>query len=107
EFEWALRLNPRFSLAQSYYGLTLAYCGRSVEAELAARRALRLSPHDPLSAVHLSIAAYAQYVARSYKEAMRLARESIRRRADFVSAHRVFTAAAAMAGEGDVAKAAL
>jgi TolB-like protein len=107
ELEWALRLNPNFSLAQGYYGLTLAYCGRSKEAELAARRALRLSPHDPLSAVYFGIASYAEYVGRNYETAMRLAREGIRRRADFVGAHRVLTAAAGMAGQDDVAKAAL
>ncbi|MGA8920773.1 MAG: winged helix-turn-helix domain-containing protein, partial [Pseudolabrys sp.] len=28
EFELALQLNPNFSLAQGYYGLALAYCGR-------------------------------------------------------------------------------
>src|SRR5262249_51229029 len=78
EFEWALRLNPNFSLAQGYYGLTLAYCGRSEEAQLAAQRALRLSPHDPLSAIYFGIAAYAQFVGRNYEEAMRLAREGIR-----------------------------
>ena len=38
---------------------------------------------------------------------MRLAREGIRQRADFVGAHRVLTAAAGMAGEHDVAKLAL
>ncbi len=38
---------------------------------------------------------------------MRLAREGIRQRVDFVGAHRVLTAAAGMAGKADVAKAAL
>ena len=38
---------------------------------------------------------------------MRLAREAIRQRGDFVGAHRVLTAAAGMAGETDVARAAL
>jgi hypothetical protein len=38
---------------------------------------------------------------------MRLARDGIRLRGDFVGAHRVLTAAAGMAGEGEVAKAAL
>ncbi|HEY4043276.1 MAG TPA: hypothetical protein VGM32_15720 [Rhodopila sp.] len=28
EFQWALRLNPNFSLAQGYHGLALSYCGR-------------------------------------------------------------------------------
>src|SRR5476651_655035 len=107
EFELALRLNPNFSLAQGYYGLALAYCARCEEANLAAQRALRLSPRDPFSAVYYGIAAYAQFIGRNYDEAMRLSREGIRQRVDFVGAHRVLTAAAGMAGEADVAKAAL
>jgi TolB-like protein len=107
EFEMALRLNPNFSLAQGYYGLALAYCGRWEEAAAAAQRALRLSPHDPHAAVYCGIASYAQFVGRNYAEAMRLAREGIRQRGDFVGAHRVLTAAAGMAGQADIAKAAL
>jgi TolB-like protein/tetratricopeptide (TPR) repeat protein len=107
EFELALRLNPNFSLAQGYYGVALAYCGRWQEGELAAERALRLSPRDPFSAVYFGVAAWAQYVGRNYEEAMRLARDGIRQRHDFVGAHRVLTAAAGMAGQDDVAAAAL
>ncbi|MGH6677307.1 MAG: hypothetical protein ACRECE_13910, partial [Xanthobacteraceae bacterium] len=58
-------------------------------------------------AVYCGIASYTQFVGRNYEEAMRLAREAIRQRADFVGAHRVLTAAAGMSGRGDVAKAAL
>ena len=107
EFESALRLNPNFSLAQGYYGLALAYCGRWAEAIPAVQRALRLSPRDPLAAVYCGIASYAQFVGRNYDEAMRLAREGIRQRADFVGAHRVLTAAAGMDGRTDIATAAL
>jgi TolB-like protein len=107
EFELALRLNPNFSLAQGYHGLALSYCGRWEEADLATRRALRLSPRDPFSAVYSGIAAYAQFVGRNYDEAMRLARESIRQRGDFVGAHRVLTAAAGMAGQAEIAATAL
>ncbi len=107
EFELALRLNPNFSLAQGYYGLALSYCGRWEEAGEAARRALRLSPRDPFSAIYYGIAAYAQFVGRKYGEAMRLAREAIRQRGDFVGAHRVLTAAAGMAGQAEAATAAL
>ena len=107
EFEWALQLNPSFSLAQGYYGLALCYCGRWAEGGSAARRALRLSPRDPLSAIYYGIASYAEYIGRNYEEAMRLACEGIRRRADFVGAHRVLTAAAGMAGQAGVATAAL
>jgi len=107
EFEAALRLNPNFSLAQGYYGLALSYCGRWQEGEQAVRRALRLSPHDPLAAVYCGIASYTQFVGRNYDEAMRLSREAIRQRADFVGAHRVLTASAGMSGRADVAQAAL
>ena len=107
EFELALRLNPNFSLAQGYHGLALSYCGRWEEGNAAARRALRLSPRDPLSALYYGICAYAQFVGRNYDEAMRLSREAIRQRGDFVGAHRVLTAAAGMAGQAEVAKLAL
>jgi TolB-like protein len=106
-FEMALRLNPNFSLAQGYYGLALSYCGHWEEATVAAGRALRLSPRDPYSAIYCGIGAYAQFVGRNYSEAMRLARDGIRQRADFVGAHRVLTAAASMTGQDDVARAAL
>jgi TolB-like protein len=106
-FELALRLNPNFSLAQGYYGLTLSYCGRWEEGGLAARRALRLSPRDPFSALYCGIDSYAHFVGRDYDGAMRLAREAIRQRGDFVGAHRVLTAAAGMAGHTESAAAAL
>src|SRR6516164_6312698 len=107
ELELALRLNPNFSLAQGYYGLTLSYCGLWQEGVAAASRALRLSPRDPFSAIYYGIASYAQFVGRNYDEAMRLARQGIRQRADFVGAHRVLTAAAGMARQTEVAAAAL
>ncbi|HYC16256.1 MAG TPA: winged helix-turn-helix domain-containing tetratricopeptide repeat protein [Pseudolabrys sp.] len=107
EFELALQLNPNFSLAQGYYGLALSYCGRWQEADLAASRALRLSPRDPFSAIYCGIAAYSQYVGHNYDEAIRLARESIRLRNDFVGGHRVLTAAAGMLGQTESAKTAL
>jgi TolB-like protein len=107
EFESALDLNPNFSLAQGYYGLTLSYCGRWQEGCVAAQRALQLSPRDPCSAIFCGISAYSHFVGRKYNEATRLAREGIRQRSDFVGGHRVLTAAAGMAGHLDVAEAAL
>jgi TolB-like protein/Tfp pilus assembly protein PilF len=103
EFELALRLNPNFSQAQGYLGLALCYAGRWQEGAEAARRALRLSPRDPFSGVYYGIAAYAEYLGRNYDEAMRLSREGLRQRNDFVGAHRVLTAAAGMAGDRQTA----
>jgi TolB-like protein/cytochrome c-type biogenesis protein CcmH/NrfG len=107
EFEVALQLNPNFSLAQAYYGLTLSYCGRWEDADMAARRALRLSPRDPFSALYYGITAYSQFVGHNYAEAMHLARESVRQRSDFVGGHRVLTAAAGMLGQKEAAAPAL
>jgi TolB-like protein len=107
QFELALSLNPNFALAQGYQGVALSLSGRFEEAIEAAGRALRLSPRDPFSAIYCGITAFSHFGARNYEEAMRHARDAIRQRGDFVGAHRVLTAAAAMAGEDDVAATAL
>jgi TolB-like protein/DNA-binding winged helix-turn-helix (wHTH) protein len=107
EFELALNLNPSFALAQSVYGLALAFSGRWEESAVATSRALRLSPRDPFAAIYNGIAAYAQFVGRHYEEAMRLAGASVRLRPDHVGGYRMLTAAAAMAGQFDVATVAL
>jgi TolB-like protein len=106
-FDTALRLNPNFSLAQGCYGLVLTWSGHVREGGEAARRALRLSPRDPFSAIYYGVASYTAFVARNYAEAILFSREAIRQRADFAGAHRVLTAAAGMAGEVKLAAAAL
>jgi tetratricopeptide (TPR) repeat protein len=85
----------------------LSWAGRCEDGIIAARRALRLSPRDPFSAIVAYLAAGAELVGGNYQEAMRLAREAIRQRPDFVGVYRVLTAAAVMAGEIAVAKASL
>ncbi len=107
EYERALQLNPNFSLAYGYYGLALTYCGLWQEAYEAARYALRLSPRDPFSAIYYGVAAYAQFVGKNYQDAINLSREAIRQRGDFAGAYRVLTVAAGMAGQNEVAAAAL
>jgi TolB-like protein/cytochrome c-type biogenesis protein CcmH/NrfG len=107
EFELALRLNPSFSPARGYYGVALAYCGRWEEGDRAARHALRLSPRDPFAAIYYGVAAYSQFVGRNYEQAIGLAREALRLRPDFVGAHRVLTAAAAMTDQRAIASKAL
>jgi tetratricopeptide (TPR) repeat protein len=107
EFELALRLNPNFSLAQGYYALALSYSGCWQDSYDAAQRAIRLSPRDPSLAIYHGIAAYAQFVGRNYAEAIERSREAIRHRGDLTGAYRVLTVAAGMAGETEVAAAAL
>ena len=103
-YETAISLNPSFSLAHGYYALVLSWNGRFREGAEAARRALNLSPRDPISAIFYGVAAYAAYVERDYAEAIRLSRESIRLRNDFVAGYRVITAAAGMAGDIELAR---
>jgi len=107
EFELALRLNPNFSLTQCYYCIALAYAGRWQEAEEAVSRAWRLSPRDPMAALYFGAASFAHFVGRNYDKAIKLAREAIHLRSDFVGAHRVLTASAGMAGHRELAAAAL
>ena len=107
EFKLALRLNPNFLQAQNYYATALTFCGQWQEGDEAARRALRLSPRDPFSALCYGSASLAQFIGHNYEEAMRLARIAIRLRGDYAGAHRVLTAAAGMAGQIEVAMAAL
>jgi TolB-like protein/cytochrome c-type biogenesis protein CcmH/NrfG len=107
EFELAIRLNPSFSPARGYYGVALTYCGRWEEGDLAARQALRLSPRDPFAAVYCGVVAYAQFIGGNYEEAIRLCREALRQRNDFVGAHRVLAASAGMAGMKRIAEAAV
>jgi TolB-like protein/Tfp pilus assembly protein PilF len=107
EYEMALRLNPNFALAQACYALVLTWGGRVREGAAAAARAIRLSPRDPFSAIYYGVEGYAAFVARDYGESIRLARESIRQRNDFVAALRVMTAAAGMAGDTELAKSTL
>ena len=107
EFQHALRLNPNFCLAQGYYGLALAFCGRWKEGEEAAHRALRLSPHDPFSALYYGVASYTQFVGRNYDQAMQLARKAIRLHPDFIGGYRGLTSAAGMSGQSEIAAGAL
>ena len=73
--------------------------GAGRKATAAARQALRFSPRDPFAAIYCGVAAYCQYVGRNYDEAIRLSREALRQRSDFVGAHRVLTASLGMSGE--------
>jgi len=107
KFEWALNLNPNFLLAQGLYGLPLAFCGQWEKALEATGRALGMSPRDPYAALYYGVASYAHFVGHNYDEAMRLSREAIRLRGDYVGGHRLLTVAAAMAGRAEVATAAL
>jgi len=62
-----------------------------------------LSPRDPFAAIYYGVTSYCQFVGGNYVEAIGLAREGLRLRPDFVGAHRVLTAAAAMMEQRELA----
>ena len=107
EYELALRLNPSFSPARGIYGVALSYRGLWEEGDRAAREALQFSPRDPFAAIYCGVRAYCQYVGGNYAEAIRLSRDAMRQRTDFVGAHRVLTAALGMEGGAEAARPAL
>ena len=104
DFELALRLNPNSRSRKAIMDWAWHTLGGGRKAPKRPPCAAS-SPRDPFSAIYNGVAAYAEFVGRNYNEAMRLAREAIRQRADFVSAYRLLAAAAAMAGDNDLAKA--
>jgi len=81
----------------------LSWSGRAREGAESARRALRLSPRDPLAAMYYAVIAYAAYIERDYAESVALCRKSIRLRDTFTAGWRVMVAAAGMIGDTAVA----
>jgi serine/threonine-protein kinase len=67
EFRLALEVDPRFALAHSWYGLSLALRGRGPEAIDEARVAMRL---DPLAPVLNTLAGWVYYFLRRYEESI-------------------------------------
>ena len=80
ELEFAIKLNP--CLADAYHGLgfTLTYSGRAEEAIPLFETAYRLSPHDANVWAFFGIRAVAYIEMRQYDEAIKCAREAVRKR---------------------------
>jgi adenylate cyclase len=107
EFQCAIDLNPNFAAAHGSLGATLSLAGRSDQAILHLEQALRMSPHDPLSAMFNSYLAAAHYLARRYNEAVFFGRKAVQLRRGMTGAHRIYVASLAQAGQLTEARAAL
>lgn len=77
-YEHALEINPNESLAWLLKGTMHAFRGEGAAAVEGTRRALRLSPLDPLRYYFDSLAATAALSAGQYERAIDLARRSLR-----------------------------
>ncbi len=107
EFQRALDLNSNFAAAHGYLGSAFAMDGQSDKAIHHVEQAIRMSPHDPQNAMFNAHLAAAHYLAGRYVEAIGCARKALQQRSGLTSAHRIYIASLAQAGQLDEARAAL
>jgi adenylate cyclase len=91
-------------LAWLLYGTLHAFRGEGAVALRSTRRALRLSPLDPMRYYYDSLAATAATVAESYDEAIRLAKRSLKSNRTHTSTYRALAIAQALSGRLDDAR---
>ncbi|MEZ5856869.1 MAG: tetratricopeptide repeat protein [Hyphomicrobiaceae bacterium] len=102
-FEQAMKVGPNEPLVWLMSAITLAYQGRGKEALERAQFGLRLSPRDPLSLLHYSIAGFCAYAAGEYDLAASLTRHAYAEGKAYSATIR--TLACIYAAQGDVARA--
>ena len=107
EYQRAIDLNPNFAAAHGYLGFALALAGRSDQAITHLEQAMRMSPHDPQNAIFNNGLAVAHYLAGRYAEAVGFARKAMQQRDGMMSAHRIYIASLAQAGQIEEARMAL
>jgi tetratricopeptide (TPR) repeat protein len=107
ELTASIEINPNFAFGHAMLGLALGYSGESEKGLDHLAFAMRLSPRDALQARYLSCTGLCHLMARRFEEAVQFERRAVLLRPHFLGAWRSLAAAAALAGDGDVAKAAL
>jgi TolB-like protein/Flp pilus assembly protein TadD len=107
EFQRAIDLNPNSATAHGSLGATLSLAGQCDQAIMHLEQALRMSPHDPQSAMFNSYLAGAHYLAGRYAVAVGFARKAVQLRHGMTGAHRIYIASLAQAGQLAEARAAL
>ncbi|MBC8012975.1 MAG: adenylate/guanylate cyclase domain-containing protein [Methyloceanibacter sp.] len=96
--ERALVLNPNLAGAWLVSSLVKVWLGEPEVAIERAARAMRLSPHDPLTFIMQSATSAAHFFAGRYAEASSWAEMSIREQPSYIVSTSVAAAAAALAG---------
>ena len=107
EYQRAIELNPNFAAAYGYLGFTLAMTGRLDEAIPYLEQAIRMSPQDPQNAIFNMAMAVSHFLASRYAEAISFARKAVQQRDGVTSAHRIYIASLAQAGQIEEARMAL
>ncbi|MFB3134713.1 MAG: adenylate/guanylate cyclase domain-containing protein [Rhodospirillales bacterium] len=103
----SLVLNPNSAFAWTMSGLMRCYVGDPETAIEHAKRAMRLSPLDPLLWISCSVMATGHMQAKRYEEAVTWANKSIRENATFSTPYRTLAASCAHLGRLDEARAAI
>jgi adenylate cyclase len=98
--EQAVSLNPSNAWAVGYLGGLYGLVGRTTEGLAELRKAMRISPHDPLTWAWTQMSAIGHYLARDYPAALETADRVIRGRPD--KPHGYFWKAAALAQLGRI-----
>jgi TolB-like protein/class 3 adenylate cyclase len=97
--ERALALNPNFAWVWGFSGWINVWLGKPDVAAEHLARALRLSPHDPLSLTYQTAAACAHFFNGQYAEAWSSAEAAMRDRPDYAFPHCIGAASGALAGK--------
>jgi adenylate cyclase len=103
-YEQALRANPSDALAWLLKGTLHGFRGEGEEALHDTRRALALSPLDPMHYYYDALAASAAASAGLYEEAIQLAQRSLRANSMHASTLRVLAISCSMLGRMDEAR---
>jgi tetratricopeptide (TPR) repeat protein len=101
-----LRLNENCAFAWGVSGSTYCFLGRPDEALERLRNAWRLSPFDPLNFWFCTVAGIAEFVAGRYDQAIGWLRKAQRLNPRFMACHRTLSAALALSGDVEAARAA-
>ena len=99
--EYAVALDPSNADALGTLAEVFTMHGRHQEAAQTIDRAIELNPHFP--AWYLTVAAWAQFVARDYAAAISLAKRANVRNPDMLGNHLLLAACHALMGESDQA----
>ena len=98
-YQQAIDVNPNDGLAWLLFGTLHAFRGEGAPAVKATRRAMRLSPLDPMRYYFESLASTAALAAEDYEGAILLARRSLRANRAHASTWRALSIAQAMLGQ--------
>lgn len=103
-YDKAIQINPNEPLAWLCTSTLLSYRGDGDKASLAARKALSLTPLDPMRYFYNSLAATAVLSSGDYEGAVELAYKSLKANRNHTSTYRTLAIAQALGGQVDDAK---